>query len=84
MAPTADRIGRAASRGKHPPDMPIQIGPLSETLERANVTMAKSVVVVTDDEVANLEVSLMIRSFNPHLPWFFGLPTNNLQKISHL
>jgi Trk K+ transport system NAD-binding subunit len=54
-----------------PPDMPIQIGPLSETLERANVTMAKSVVVVTDDEVANLEVSLMIRSFNPHCTLVF-------------
>jgi len=51
--------------------MPIQIGPLSETLERANVTMAKSVVVVTDDEVANLEVSLMIRSFNPHCTLVF-------------
>jgi Trk K+ transport system NAD-binding subunit len=40
-------------------------------LERANVTTAKSVVVVTDDEVANLELSLMIRSFNPHCTLVF-------------
>jgi Trk K+ transport system NAD-binding subunit len=38
---------------------------LREALERANVRTAKCVVVVTDDEVANLEISLMTRSFNP-------------------
>lgn len=54
-----------------PPDMPIQIGPLRETLERANVATAKSVVVVTDDEVANLEISLMTRTFNPHCALVF-------------
>ncbi|MGD0292140.1 MAG: NAD-binding protein [Candidatus Binataceae bacterium] len=54
-----------------PPDMPLQIGPLRETLELANVTTAKSVVVVTDDEVTNLEISLMIRSFNPHCTLVF-------------
>ena len=54
-----------------PPDMPIEIGPLRETLERANVRTAKCVVVVTDDEVANLEISLMTRSFNPHCTLVF-------------
>ncbi|MGO9673444.1 MAG: potassium channel family protein [Methylocella sp.] len=48
-----------------PPDMPIQIGPLRDTLERANIATADSVVVVTGDEVANLEISLMTRSLNP-------------------
>ena len=51
--------------------MALQIGPLRETLERANVTTAKSVVVVTDDEVKNLEISLMIRFFNPHCTLVF-------------
>ena len=54
-----------------PPDMPLQIGPLRETLERANVTTAKSVVVVTDDEVTNFEISLMARSINPHCTLVF-------------
>ena len=54
-----------------PPDMPIEIGPLRETLERANVRTAKCVVVVTDDEVTNLEISLMTRSFNPNCTLVF-------------
>jgi Trk K+ transport system NAD-binding subunit len=49
-----------------PSDIPIQIGPLRDALERANIATANSVVIVTDDEVANLEISLMTRSFNPH------------------
>lgn len=48
-----------------PRDMPLQIGPLRETLTTANVATAQSVIVVTDDEVANVEISLMTRSLNP-------------------
>ncbi|HYP58622.1 MAG TPA: NAD-binding protein [Beijerinckia sp.] len=47
-------------------DVPILVGPIRETLERANVATAKSVVVLTDDEVVNLEIGLMTRSYNPH------------------
>ncbi len=54
-----------------PSNMPLQIGPLRETLETANVATAQSVIVVTDDEVANVEISLMIRSFNPHCTLVF-------------
>jgi Trk K+ transport system NAD-binding subunit len=47
------------------PDMPMQIGPLREALARANVGAAKSIIAVMDDQVANLEVSLLARSLNP-------------------
>jgi Trk K+ transport system NAD-binding subunit len=47
------------------PDMPMQTGPLREALARANVGAAKSVIAVMDDQVANLEVSLLARSLNP-------------------
>ncbi|WP_051335435.1 NAD-binding protein [Methylocapsa acidiphila] len=48
------------------PDAPIEIGPFHEALERANVKTAECVVVVTDDEVVNLEISLTTRSLNPN------------------
>ena len=47
------------------PDMPIHVGPLREALARANVGAARSVIAVMDDQVANLEVSLLARSLNP-------------------
>ncbi len=43
----------------------MQIGPLRDALLRANVEEAKSAIVVLDDQVANLEVSLLVRSLNP-------------------
>ncbi|MGO9943468.1 MAG: potassium channel family protein [Rhodoblastus sp.] len=45
-------------------DMSIHFGPLPEALARANVETAKSVIAVLDDQVANLEVSLLARSLN--------------------
>ncbi len=47
------------------PQMPIVTGTMKETLSRVNLPTAKSVVVVTDDEVANLEIGLMARTANP-------------------
>jgi voltage-gated potassium channel Kch len=47
--------------------IPILYGNIQETLSQANLTQAKSVVIVTDDEVLNLEVALMIRIINPLL-----------------
>ena len=67
-----------------PPDMPLQIGPLRETLERANVTTAKSVVVGTDDEATIFKISLMIRFLNPHPTWFFEPPTSNFKNVTSL
>lgn len=48
------------------PEMPLIIGNLKEALSKANLATAKSVVVVTDDEMLNLEVSLMARDVNPN------------------
>jgi Trk K+ transport system NAD-binding subunit len=47
------------------PDVAMQVGPVSQALERANVATAQSVIVVLDDQVANLEVSLLVHKLNP-------------------
>jgi Trk K+ transport system NAD-binding subunit len=49
------------------PDLPLIVGDLSVALSKANLADAKSVVVVTDDEILNLEVALMVQAKNPHL-----------------
>ncbi|MBP5974062.1 NAD-binding protein [Brasilonema sp. CT11] len=47
------------------PEMPLITGSLKKSLSKANLQTAKSVVVVTDDEMLNLEVSLMAYDANP-------------------
>jgi len=47
------------------PQMPFVTGSMREALNRVNLSTAKSVVVVTDDEVVNLELGLMARTENP-------------------
>jgi Trk K+ transport system NAD-binding subunit len=47
------------------PDIPLIAGDLAEALASANLSKAKSVVVVTDDEILNLEVALMVQGSNP-------------------
>ncbi|NMG22730.1 potassium channel family protein [Brasilonema bromeliae] len=47
------------------PKMPLITGSLKRFLSKANLQTAKSVVVVTDDEMLNLEVSLMAYDANP-------------------
>ncbi|GAA6615617.1 NAD-binding protein [Scytonema sp. NUACC26] len=47
------------------PKMPLLNGSLTGSLAKANLKTAKSVVVVTDDEMLNLEVSLMSYDVNP-------------------
>jgi Trk K+ transport system NAD-binding subunit len=44
--------------------MPLIVGNLPESLAQANLDKAKSVVVVTDDEILNLEVALMTKKIN--------------------
>lgn len=46
------------------PQMPLITGDFTEGLKKANVATAKSVVVVTDDEMVNLEVGLMAHEAN--------------------
>ncbi|MDZ8054450.1 MAG: NAD-binding protein [Aulosira sp. ZfuVER01] len=45
--------------------MPLIIGNIKNALSRVNLATAKSVIVVTDDEVTNLEIALMTRASNP-------------------
>jgi Trk K+ transport system NAD-binding subunit len=64
------------------PQMPLITGNLTEALAKANLATAKSVAVVTDDEILNLEVALMARSLNPasHLV----IRTSGIRLESHL
>jgi Trk K+ transport system NAD-binding subunit len=47
------------------PGLPLVTGKTKDALTKANVAAAKSVIVVTDSEVANLEIGLMARAMNP-------------------
>ncbi|MBL1177971.1 NAD-binding protein [Pantanalinema sp. GBBB05] len=47
------------------PEFPVITGKTTDALVKAHVATAKSVVVVTDSEVANLEIGLMARAMNP-------------------
>ncbi len=48
------------------PNLPVISGNVSAALAQANLAEAKSVVIVTDDEMLNLEVALMAQAANPH------------------
>jgi voltage-gated potassium channel Kch len=48
------------------PGQPVIVGNVSTALAQANLADAKSVIIVTDDEMLNLEVALMVQSINPH------------------
>jgi Trk K+ transport system NAD-binding subunit len=48
------------------PQMPLIVGNLNETLAKANLATAKSVIVETDDEMLNLEIGLMALAANPN------------------
>lgn len=45
--------------------MPLIVGNITNALNKVNITTAKSVIVVTDDEVANLEIALRSHAANP-------------------
>ncbi len=49
------------------PDLPIIAGNIAQSLAQANLPTAKSVIIVTDDEMLNLEVALMVRSIDPQI-----------------
>jgi voltage-gated potassium channel Kch len=46
-------------------EIPLLAGNLKESLSKANLATAKSVVIVTDDEILNLEIALTARGMNP-------------------
>ncbi|WP_017655721.1 NAD-binding protein [Fortiea contorta] len=45
--------------------IPLITGNIKNALSRVNITTAKSVIIVTDDEVANLEIALRAHAVNP-------------------
>jgi Trk K+ transport system NAD-binding subunit len=47
--------------------IPIIVGNIKEALTKANLSKAKSMAILTDDEILNLEVALMARSLAPNL-----------------
>jgi len=47
------------------PSMPLVVGDLASSLSKVNLTAARSVVLATDDEMANLELGLMAHAANP-------------------
>ncbi|CAN1209117.1 K+ transport system, NAD-binding component [Tumidithrix helvetica PCC 7403] len=47
------------------PKMPLIVGDINHALTKANLAQAKSLVVVTDDEMINLEVAMMTHVANP-------------------
>lgn len=52
-------------------NLPIKFGPVQDVLTRVNIASARSVVVVGDDQVANLETALLARSLNPNCALVF-------------
>ncbi|MBW4692010.1 MAG: NAD-binding protein [Lyngbya sp. HA4199-MV5] len=47
------------------PQIPLVTGNIHGTLARVNLITAKSMIIVTDDEVTNLEIALMAQMVNP-------------------
>ncbi len=47
------------------PHMPLIIGNIKDALNRVNITTAKSIIAVSDDEIANLEIALLAHAANP-------------------
>lgn len=49
-------------------DMPLIVGNASEVLARANLSYAKSIVLLGEDNMENLEIGLMAHAINPAIP----------------
>lgn len=47
------------------PQLPLVVSELTNALSKVNLASAKSVVIATDDEMANLEIGLMAHAANP-------------------
>ncbi|PZV08954.1 MAG: potassium transporter [Leptolyngbya sp.] len=48
------------------PQVPLLTGDVTAALDRANLSTAKSVVAVSEDEIQNLEMGLLAHRLNPH------------------
>ncbi|MDZ8263598.1 NAD-binding protein [Nostoc sp. ChiQUE01b] len=47
------------------PDIPLIVGNATEALTKANLSHAKSIILVGDDNMENLEIGLMAHAMNP-------------------
>ncbi|MDX2244761.1 MAG: NAD-binding protein [Leptolyngbyaceae cyanobacterium bins.302] len=47
------------------PQLPVVVGDLAASIDKTNLASARSVVVATDDEMANLELGLLAHRLNP-------------------
>lgn len=63
-------------------EMPLILGNLETALTTANLLKAKSLVIVTDDEILNLETALMARAIAPQLN--LVLRTSGIRIARHL
>lgn len=50
------------------PHLPLVVGTTQDTLLKVNLTAARSAMILTDDEMTNLEIGLMIQALYPHCP----------------
>jgi Trk K+ transport system NAD-binding subunit len=63
------------------PDLPIVTSNLSTALVQANCATAKSVAIVTGDEILNLEIALMIQTIAPDLRLVLRTAGQHLSKL---
>ena len=63
-------------------EIPLITGNLETALAKANLPQAKSVVIVTDDEILNLEAALMIKAIAPNLN--IVMKTSGIRISQHL
>ena len=63
-------------------EMPLVTGNLETALLNANLSQAQSILIVTDDEILNLEIALMAKTIAPHLN--LVLKTSGIRISLHL
>lgn len=66
------------------PDIPLIVAQQKEALTKINVETAKSVVIVTPDDIVNLEVALMIYQKNPNCNLVIRTSGSNLTYLTQL
>ena len=67
------------------PKIPLIIGNLQDSLQKANLLRAKSVVIATNNETLNLEIALLTRTINPVIPLVIANYGKALsKKLTHL
>ncbi|MGB5633877.1 MAG: NAD-binding protein [Waterburya sp.] len=68
--------------GQSASDIPLVTGNLEAALTTANLSQAKSIVIVTDDEILNLETALIAKAIAPQLN--LVLKTSGIRISRHL